>query len=1488
MPNQSIDSICPNCQSDDTVLSTKRQQYTCEDCEHQWNASIQTASENKILSANEDKIINEKDFCKSLANSELWQKEILNNWPAPIAHEYHRLQTILDEGTFITAILQLKDIIEVVIKFTTISMHQWLQHTDPNFDPQEMNQKLFAALSLGHWMGMMRNNARAILDSQTANYGLGQQLATWLYNPRQSAAYRLLNDMVSWRNDEIGHGALRLQTQELWEDFAQRLEQLHRILIDNNPWKHTTLYTQDPDNLDNIISPLIGSESIRQRHDKLTPQSITAHHISKQNLYLNFNDTKHNIDILLSPYIHIHTCRKCHLQDIFIYDSYGKQGFYHLDYLSGHRIRLAKHEAQPLSNILEQINLEHIADEDNNLQQHALNQSIVDLLESKSLEADYLYPQYLYQALTNFIDDQDQGLMWLQAPAHIGKSIFVHSIGSQMDNNPAIDSLIAIKFHIRREFRYFAHHLIESINGQLKTAFNLTSGTQALPQIDLKQGHLALINWLNQWWNISPQRHTHRLLIAIDGLDEIGKPDPNNQHTQTSILDILPQSQDLAVLNEGIYLLLTSRPIIECPTWMQPQLDNQLSSSYSIQIDLEHKEYQKLLWQYLNAKLQTQLQKFNKEEKASLFTTLLEKSEKRFLYFSLLINLIQEQQLTPSQLQQLPKGQALYGHYLQNLEILLGKESKQFQRIQDLLTLLTACEQAAVTDADIQNSAMTIRDTEDTTITGSSEQVGNLYWRGLDLATIAGLLEEPAGIWSSQLIFTLYSLKSLFKVERSGEQAHYRLGLKELGEFIDEYWGGEVERWHERLSIPFYRTWQEQWDLLATDINENLYQLRYLLSHAQRVRELTFKQLNDKQDFKGNYIDEYFLLIINDEDLLKTYYKKYELDNKASYYLSALEWINLYLYCLQSENDISDNKKINSIAEALMRRGQLIRTLGDSNLALVNYNKSILLLKNLQKKSEKEESITSVWKDNLVGTLVRRGNLLRSIGDLISAINDYNYAVSLQEHLCQVFNRKSSDLYFSQNSLAMVLNNRGNLFKSQRNYQMALSDYNKAIFLRKNIYKNKEFLNRDSDKYQDDLASVLNNRGNLFRNYRKFDLALEDYNFAVVLRKDLYERLKYSKKYQRKWKNNLARVLNNRGSLLEKKCDYVSALNDFNISVRLREELYFELNPLGNYSPKWQSDFIDILKNRGKLYTIMGKYTYALEDYNRAIALSKNLYDKLHNTINYLPKWQNSLANCIMNRGSLFYLMGNDKRTLENYNESIELSKDLYNKISDDNYSLDWNHTFNNLLVNQVLLLSLKKSENINYYNDIEKYLVLYEKLERTLEEDIDSLDNWKNNIIDLLVKRGNYIKIEEKNYKKALDYYSQAINLYKDLYNLLSGKSIYSFRWKNDLIEVLMLRSLVHKELENIPAMQQDLEQARQILVELVIKQSKQEYLSRLLELQHRLHEMLNLHDEQITDKLNQSTKILIANIESTYATEQLTTDEIQWLDKLKSLINT
>jgi transcription initiation factor TFIIIB Brf1 subunit/transcription initiation factor TFIIB len=88
---------CPNCGSDAIIYITEQNHAFCKDCHNGWeiNAPQPPPTINVSLSkANHPQI---KTFCKNLANSTDWLDKIANNWPAPIAHEYHRLNLILVE-----------------------------------------------------------------------------------------------------------------------------------------------------------------------------------------------------------------------------------------------------------------------------------------------------------------------------------------------------------------------------------------------------------------------------------------------------------------------------------------------------------------------------------------------------------------------------------------------------------------------------------------------------------------------------------------------------------------------------------------------------------------------------------------------------------------------------------------------------------------------------------------------------------------------------------------------------------------------------------------------------------------------------------------------------------------------------------------------------------------------------------------------------------------------------------------------------------------------------------------------------------------------------------------------------------------------------------------------------------------------------------------------------------------------------------------------
>lgn len=129
---------------------------------------------------------------------------------------------------------------------------------------------------------------------------------------------------------------------------------------------------------------------------------------------------------------------------------------------------------------------------------------------------------------------------------------------------------------------------------------------------------------------------------------------------------------------------------------------------------------------------------------------------------------------------------------------------------------------------------------------------------------------------------------------------------------------------------------------------------------------------------------------------------------------------------------------------------------------------------------------------------------------------------------------------------------RGNAFKYENNYKLALADFNKAIELDPNY------------------SQAYYNRGTAFEDQNKHDLALADFNKAIEL------------------DPNFAPAYNNRGNVYLNLNQYEMALTDFNKAIKL--------NP--NFSQAYNS--------RGNALANNGKLDQALADFNKAIALNPN------------------------------------------------------------------------------------------------------------------------------------------------------------------------------------------------------------------------------------------------------------------------------------------
>jgi tetratricopeptide (TPR) repeat protein/S1-C subfamily serine protease len=208
-----------------------------------------------------------------------------------------------------------------------------------------------------------------------------------------------------------------------------------------------------------------------------------------------------------------------------------------------------------------------------------------------------------------------------------------------------------------------------------------------------------------------------------------------------------------------------------------------------------------------------------------------------------------------------------------------------------------------------------------------------------------------------------------------------------------------------------------------------------------------------------------------------------------------------------------------------------------------------------------------------------------------------------------------------RNPRSSFYNNRGLLYYNQGKPDLAVADYNKAIDLNSNF------------------AVAYTNRGLLYYEEGSSDLALADWNKAIDLN------------------SNFAGAYNNRGLLYYEEGSSDLALADWNKAIDLNSNFAGAYNNRGLlYYEEGSSDLavadynkaIDLnpnlaqaYTNRGLLYYHQGSPELALTDYNKAIALNPNF------------------AEAYTNRGLLYYNQGSSDLAVADYNKAIDLNPNL-------------------------------------------------------------------------------------------------------------------------------------------------------------------------------------------------------------------------------------
>ncbi|TRU72417.1 MAG: serine protease [Microcystis viridis Mv_BB_P_19951000_S69] len=362
--------------------------------------------------------------------------------------------------------------------------------------------------------------------------------------------------------------------------------------------------------------------------------------------------------------------------------------------------------------------------------------------------------------------------------------------------------------------------------------------------------------------------------------------------------------------------------------------------------------------------------------------------------------------------------------------------------------------------------------------------------------------------------------------------------------------------------------------------------------------------------------------------------------------------------------------------------------------------------------------------------------------------------------------------------------NRGVLYSNQQKYELALADYSKAIEINRNF------------------ANAYMNRGNLYSNQQKYELALADYSKAIELNR------------------NFANAYNNRGILYSLQQKYELALADYSKAIEInrnfaqayynRGNLYFNQQKyelaLADYNKAIKLDSNDAYayNNRGNLYYDQQKYDLALADFTKAIELNRNF------------------AEAYLGRGVVYYLQQKYELALADFNKAIELDSKLamayYNRgnlyfnqqkyelaLADYSKAIEINRNYANAYLNRG-----------NLYSNQQKYELALADYSKAIEINPNDAMAYNN--------RGNLYKDQQK-YELALADYNKAIEInrnfaeaYNNRGNLYFAQQKYklaladyeeAIKINSNFAEAYANRGLLYAELKQTEKAKIDLQQA-------------------------------------------------------------------------------
>lgn len=253
--------------------------------------------------------------------------------------------------------------------------------------------------------------------------------------------------------------------------------------------------------------------------------------------------------------------------------------------------------------------------------------------------------------------------------------------------------------------------------------------------------------------------------------------------------------------------------------------------------------------------------------------------------------------------------------------------------------------------------------------------------------------------------------------------------------------------------------------------------------------------------------------------------------------------------------------------------------------------------------------IAEIEDDNYEKIVSIASRFLDDLSDDENAIKYYNRALEIS------VDRSGS---LGSPDIASIHQNIGNVYNFQCNFTKAIEEYNCALSLQKELMG-------DSTRHVGQSLMLI---GITYNSMKKYDLALDYYRDALIIYENIFKENNNSE---------IANIYNNMGVAYENKKDNKQALHFYEMALNMRKELYDYEHPDIAYSYS----------------NIAGVYDH-MEDYDKAIAYYQKSIDVLKKTKGSKHQDVGLMYN---NIAATYYNMDELSKSLLYFNQALDIMR---------------------------------------------------------------------------------------------------------------------------------------------------------------------------------------------------------------------------------------